>query len=506
MIYGFVIADKNELVIVAGDTIDEQQSFLARVQESNPNIVQENDITRFMMDKALQGLKRSPAIFEFGAADEIASFVAAEKIDLITPSFGRNQQERMLMNQEFDPSDQRTIAEINGITDEHDPWSKRTDEQKAAAAARSKQMKDKRKSGDVTGDSYGGGEIKPNDGDSLNVRDAKITMNDDGTISFGDVYAEKGVWDRPRYHVVIPNGDLNAYIDLVKRAGLMNENDTESEWEKHPEEGIIIRTTTAGGIRIEQALEGIEHEMTRMTDDEVVASDDWKIADDDLIAIYFRVDVPDLTIAAIQPVIDDADSAPFKTRDVAGFGCWLAFMRERAASKMIEALSESGVKSHLSEVDRNGDRIVEEGAGAVVVDTEAEEEEPPLPWNDRAAEFAAMDEKEQRKTLRGKYLLYTVRDYGLPHGRVIHITPKSIFKATGRIWDGDIAGILKRMLPPNIEKMGDAPGRFQCKSLDLNATDFTLGNKAEMIESLNLRMWVNGLPNGDQNAYDAREG
>lgn len=501
MIYGAVIEENNELVIVAGDSVDEQQNFLTTVQDDNPALMQDTDFSRFLMDSNFSGFKITPTIMEFPSLNDLHEFIGGHDLKIIPLSSGRVQQERMLLNEEFNTKDQRTIAEINGITDEYDPWSNRTEEQKAQAAANKKKMQDKRKAGEVTGDSYGGGKKE----EGIRVNDVQITIGEDGAVEIGQVLASKGEghWAIQHYKVIIRDGDVAAYTDLIKQAGLMNEHDYPCEWERDAVEGIIIHTTKAGGERIRHAIEGIDCTMTEIEGDApVVISDDWKIADDDLVAVYFRVDIANAKAEDIESVLQAADSRPYIRRNVEGFGCWLAYIRERHAATAIEALSQAGFSASLAEVDRNGDRIIEEGSGAVLIDTGAALIEPPMPWNEGAAEFAALDDKAKRKSLQGKLLLYTVRDYGAPHMRLIHITPMSYFKATGRIWEGEMP--IEHLLADGIEKFGEVPGMFQCRSLDLNATDFVLGNKAKMIESLNLRMYANILPDGDQREYDRR--
>jgi hypothetical protein len=353
MIYGAVIEENNELVIVAGDSVDEQQNFLTTVQDDNPALMQDTDFSRFLMDSNFSGFKITPTIMEFPSLNDLHEFIGGHDLKIIPLSSGRVQQERMLLNEEFNTKDQRTIAEINGITDEYDPWSNRTEEQKAQAAANKKKMQDKRKAGEVTGDSYGGGKKE----EGIRVNDVQITIGEDGAVEIGQVLASKGEghWAIQHYKVIIRDGDVAAYTDLIKQAGLMNEHDYPCEWERDAVEGIIIHTTKAGGERIRHAIEGIDCTMTEIEGDApVVVSDDWKIADDDLVAVYFRVDIANAKAEDIESVLQAADSRPYIRRNVEGFGCWLAYIRERHAATAIEALSQAGFSASLAEVDRRG--------------------------------------------------------------------------------------------------------------------------------------------------------
>ncbi len=500
MIYGSVISESLEVVILSGDSLDEQMEFISRIENETPALIQETDFSRIFSDPHLSRFKRPPTILKFDELNTLDAWLKDNNIEVHKLASGAQMQERMLFAEQFRKDDQRTIAEIHGITDENDPWSHRTDEQKAKAAAVKKQMTAKRKAGEITNDSFGGGEKTDKEG--INIRDVSVEVGDDGEFEFGNVLADKGLFGVKHFHLMLPQNDIALYTDVIKRAGLLNENDYPCEWEKHADEGIVIHTTTAGAERIRQALEGVEYTFEEIKENVSTVTPEWKIADDEMIAIYFRVDVPNRTMSEITPIMDaDGLRAPFKSRDVDDFGCWMAFVREQGAAKVIALLADNGIESKLAEVNANGERIVEEGADVTVIDTGADEVEPPLPWNEGAAAFAALDEKAQRKSLRGKYLLYTIRDYE-GTGLIIHITPRSWFREHHNLWPGELP--IDHLLPPNVERYTDAPGMYRCRSLDMNATDFMLGNKAHMHESLPLRAYCNMLPNGDQRGFEAR--
>lgn len=493
MIYGVTLPEKHELIIAGADTITEQRSFLTGVAD----LIQDTDITRYLTDPTLTGFQKAPSILEFADAEAMETFVDANAITVVSLSQGVFHQSEMLARLEFDLNDKRTIAEIYDIPAE--ALDKRTPEQKERD--KDKEMRKRQEAGDITGSSFDEADTSG----GLTVYSwGKPVVHEDGTVEFGDILADKNLFGRQTFHLVLSEDDPQAYERIFKQAGLTNDADHGAEWANHPEQGILIKITESGHLNLIAALEGVDHTLVHIENPEMITADDnWKIADDYLVLTYYRVDLKEEKLDGPLAVLAAVKQRPpYVAREVAGFGCWLAYVREYDASRALTELQANGFAGEIVAVDPLGERILEEGTeGAVVLDAARHEIEPPLPWNDGAAEFAALSPEEQKKNLLGKYFLFTLREYDRPLGRVIHIAPRSYFHHHERIWEGSLD--LSHLLGVNIEKFGDAPGVYHCTSLPASVVTAMLDGIG-MSESLMLRMYANTLPNFDQRIRDQR--
>lgn len=116
---------------------------MSRIEDETPTIIQDTDFT--------------PTILEFPTEGALNDFVSEHKLELTTFNNAHGRQKLMLQLEEFNSdTGGRTLAELHGL-DKNDPWDRRTDEEKAEAEEQRKKMQKKRKSGDITEDSWGGG-------------------------------------------------------------------------------------------------------------------------------------------------------------------------------------------------------------------------------------------------------------------------------------------------------------------------------------------------------------
>lgn len=364
---------------------------------------------------------------------------------------------------------------------------------------------DEKTNPNATGGATGGEDLADEESGGLRIRDIKVRVNDDGTIEIEDVLADKDLFAPDMYHLTVmdngePSKNMDDYTPLLKRSGLIGTGRyMDIEHEKHEDGGIIIQLGGAATVRMNEAiaLSGREVTLKPMIQEKEGYGDDnvYKIANDALVGTYFRVDALDRQIAQVNPLVVAARGGklPYRARDLEDGGSWHAYIRRADAEKTVEILTEAGAKAELAEVDHLGERIVEEGAGAEVVDRDAAFVEPPAPWNEQRDEFYALSEEEQVKAMHKllPFLLYSMRDYGYPHRIIVHITPRTYFQKHDKLWEGELP--LEKILPDNFEKFGEKVGVYQVKSLDMNTTDFLLGNKAGMRESLMLRAHLNGL-------------
>jgi hypothetical protein len=311
------------------------------------------------------------------------------------------------------------------------------------------------------------------------------------------VTADKDLFERSHYHIVVrENGETligkEAYEPILKRAGLADNNRyLGADYRVDPAGGILIMLMGASLVRMQDALVGLDHDINFITVGEDATEYPNRIADDAMVEIYYRVEAPESNIDTVMAALSDIRE-PYKTGDFDTGGCWLAYVRRQTAESAVEILNKSLIDCRLVDVDYNGVRIIEEGVDyATVIDSAAESEEPPLPWNAQSAEFYALDEAAQKKSLKGRWLSYSIRKFDYPTGLIIHITPTSYFKVKRELWSGDFP--IDHLIPDSLEKYGDKVGVYQCKSLNLNHCDFLLGNRVNMNESLMLRAHLNQM-------------
>jgi hypothetical protein len=144
----------------------------------------------------------------------------------------------------------------------------------------------------------------------------------------------------------------------------------------------------------------------------------------------------------------------------------------------------AGAAIEVYGVNDKGERLVPKGVEIV---EEVEEAEPPRPWNDRAAEWDAMDEAAKKAIkIKGEEFLFCGNYRGASDGCIVYITPRKYFAEHGEMWEGTLpiklADDLKRR----------APGIYQTKSRDwINlCNDLTARG---MTESLGLQLYINAL-------------
>lgn len=552
MILAVAIPANCELVIYGADSLAEQNKFLGQVERDDPTLLQDTDFTRFFAEPDLAKFKHPPTILEFPSSAELDAFVAANDIKLTSFLDAHGKQRQMLERDDFNKADGRTIGEITGYN-EFDPFDRRTDEEKqkdreAREAAKSGKKKDKSgKTPDMTEDSFGhksegyrpdaddnGDMVPPSEEkkmSNIRIRSVEFEYEDDGSMKLGPdgipmikrAVVEKNFmtsdyWHLTLYRDGVIDNKLASYVELTDKAG-MGETNYDIGWDffAHDDGGIVIRLGGAAIKALEHSMRvlgitqvddttgaGRECVMTPMLHEQegVDPNNPFRITFDPLVEVYFRVDVPDLSVGEVNEIVElQGGRVAFKSNTVEDIS-WHAFIRRKDAEAFQELLGKQGVKSDIVEVDREGERWIEAGAGAIVVDVEEEKKEPPLPWNDGADEFVQEmnsfgdDEDGQkellkwlRKNVRGEHFIYSIRDYGTPTHILVHIQPRSYFEKHDELWRGLLP--VEHLLADNFVKYGELPGLYRVNSLDANTTDYLLGNKAKMKESLLLRMYLN---------------
>lgn len=209
--------------------------------------------------------------------------------------------------------------------------------------------------------------------------------------------------------------------------------------------------------------------------------------------VYFKVEFKDLKQDEVRLIATNTDdSFDLDTiqvaRNVLG-GCWFAFVREARARVFADILNQAGVEDiDVYAVNPMGERIVEKGAGAEVVDKKAEVAKMPRPWNDLAEHFHAATGEERAaliKGYRGEEFIFASDDID-GGGAIIHITPKSYFDENEDHWREPLD--IAHLLPPDLEEVG--PGIYITKARSAFDIDYDLERRG-MIESPAFQIHLN---------------
>lgn len=91
----------------------------------------------------------------------------------------------------YDPEDTRTIAEIEGLTEENDKWDERTEEEKAQDAEMKKMMDELRKKGEATEDSFTPVQKVKAGQDRMRITDVRTKAKADGSVDLDNILANK---------------------------------------------------------------------------------------------------------------------------------------------------------------------------------------------------------------------------------------------------------------------------------------------------------------------------
>lgn len=218
MIYGAI--DGLITIVGAGTNPKELAEWVGKWENESSHRV--TDPFEHLMNPLFHGFRESLHVFEHASKEEQEAFIKNADVHIV-PSMIRlkDRQEDMISVDAYDIymdfDDKRTVAEINGLTEENDRWDKRTDEEKARDLEIKKMMDKMREEGKLSEESFGPkGKVGEDDdgGDDDNagvkVRSANIRRNADGTIDVGNVLVTKDASvDQP----IIDAGTKSPYKD-----------------------------------------------------------------------------------------------------------------------------------------------------------------------------------------------------------------------------------------------------------------------------------------------------
>lgn len=218
--------------------------------------------------------------------------------------------------------------------------------------------------------------------------------------------------------------------------------------------------------------------------------DNIAIANDGLVSVYFKVEVEGAKLDTVMPFLEGKEfplRAIYESRDHTA-GCWLASVREASSSDAYELLIEGGFKATFYGCDQNGEALAP--AEIEIVDTEATEETPIRPWNDRRRAWDRLTDEEKaenRKTWKGAEFVIT-GEYDQRTGCSVLITPRSYFYEHNALYPEPLD--LKHILPDDL-KLIDDDGWYNTKSRGENVLMTDLCVRRGFIDDWTLRLFLN---------------
>ena len=198
MKYGYT---KDKMTVVgAATTVMDFEGWYQEIAEGASGLFsarKETDFMTHLTDPEFKGYLHPAYIFEHTSNDERDAFIEKNEITVVTKSQVKDRMLDMMaladesLRSGFDLRDERTIGELSGLDDaDHDPWDRRSEEEKAQADAQEKRTDELRKRlGDhVTGQSF---DPNPRGGAAGGLNINEIFDGGDGSINvkgrkFGD--------------------------------------------------------------------------------------------------------------------------------------------------------------------------------------------------------------------------------------------------------------------------------------------------------------------------------
>lgn len=481
----YAVAHDHITLVVAGDDLLDFETFANEFndQVEHPSYtIERANILDMLGESIYNGYSLAPVKIE----GDLGLAAMELKLTLVGPHKGVEAQsdmiERAKLIAEFDqPRDRRTLAEVHDIVD-HDPWDNSTEEEKAAAKKQDTHMRSVRDAGGLTGDSFAGSQT-----DKLNIHRATVHVNADDEITGVDMLATKN--SISPYELVVDGPEID-FADI---------------WDelKIPENRIVAVDGNRANILLHDYQTGEiadlldrRHLTYTLTKQAVDAANEvvFDIDGHDDHSIFYSVQIEQATIHEMIPIlgVEGFDISLIATMRNVGRGCWFAFARQVNANECADIFRAAGHACSVVAINRTGQAIVAGGDDSIkVIDTHEHVEIGPRPWNNRAAEIAAMSEEETveyRKSVQaGEYLIAV--EENARHKTLLYITPESYFRDTEEMWEGDI---VLDMLPKDhgrdiITML--SPGVYTSK-LEAQLLKDNLC-RVGCIESMRLRMFLN---------------
>lgn len=463
----YAFEDKLVTYVTAGDSIEEFEQLIAKIDAIDgvalgmKGIVSADQagMMEMLTEDVFAGLTKAPLVITHTSNSDLrAAFYAEFGVTVLKRNAAIKKQVDMLDALVEDPyspeaKDTRTIEEIHGLVD-NDPFDKRTDEEMEADEEKKKLWDKAKKSGDLSGDSFGPNpnRKKKSDEPQTHITDIKTSIGADGRIQIDSAIGVKGLHDKPK----------------VASSRSMDD---------------ILAGVTGGD---QSALDAAKAAVNNDAD-----SEDVTVDPQGMVAIFYKLELDgkklsDLRACAAAHNFDLELAAAMRNSPT---GSWVAFARQIQAEELEAILSAAGFGVKNYAVNDIGERLVPEGIE--VVDVASPKAEKPRPWNWMASKIDAMSEEERKEnegSVSTSEFIFCGNYEGADQGTIIYITPRSYFSEKGEMWGEPLN--INAILPRDFVEV--SPGVYRSMSRDWNHISFDLASRG-MKENLSLQIYLNSL-------------
>lgn len=466
----YAFEDKLVTYVTAGDSIEEFEQLIAKIDAIDgvalgmKGIVSADQagMMEMLTEDVFAGLTKAPLVITHTSNSDLrAAFYAEFGVTVLKRNAAVKKQVDMmdaLIEDPYSPEakDTRTIEEIHGLVD-NDPFDKRTAEEMEADEEKKRLWDKAKKSGDLSGDSFGPNpnRKKKSDEPQTHITDVKTSIGADGRIQIDSAIGVKGLHDKPK---VASSRSLD---------------------------DILAGVTGGDQTALDAAKASVDEGQNGGPD-----SEDLTIDPEGMVAIFYKVEIADKKLSDVRDVAlgqFDLDLAAALRNSPTG--CWIAFARQLQAEELETLLAGYGFGVKNYAVNDVGERLVPEGIE--VVDVSSPKAEKPRPWNWMASKIEAMSDEERAEnegSVSTSEFIFCGNYEGADQGTIIYITPRSYFSEKGEMWGEPLN--INAILPRDFVEV--SPGVYRSMSRDWNHISFDLASRG-MKENLSLQIYLNSL-------------
>ena len=463
----YAFEDKLVTYVTGADSIEEFEQLIAKIDAMDGTTLNMKGVVsadqagmmEMLTEDVFSGLTKAPLVITHTSNQDLrTAFYAEFGVTIHKRNAAIRKQNEMLAELVEDPyspeaTDTRTIEEIHGLV-KHDPYDKRSEEEIAADEEKKKLWDAAKKSGDLSGDSWGPGRQKDKD-PQTQITDIKTSIGADGRIQIDSAIGVKGLYDKPK---VASSRSLD---------------------------DILAGVTGGDQTALDAAKAAVVEDQNGGPD-----SEDVTVDPEGMVAIFYKIDIADKKLSDLRGVVAgqfDLDLAVVQRNSPTG--CWVAFARQIQAEELETLLTGYGFAVSRYAVSDIGERLVPEGVE--VVDVSQPKAEKPRPWNWMASKITTMTEEERKEnegSISTSEFIFCGNYEGADQGTIIYIAPRSYFSEKGEMWPEPLN--IEPILPRDFVEI--KPGIYRSMSRDWNHISFDLASRG-MKENLSLQIYLNSL-------------
>lgn len=438
----FAARHEDTLIISSASTFEEYEVF-KRELLSDPKLdTQIASRVMLFTDERVKSFQFPPVLVNFEADAALGDFVSARQISILTDGSARSAQYDMMADIveqiEDEKNDRRTLGEIFELETD-DPWDRSTEQQREDSKKLDEKMKELRKTGGLTGDSFGG-KVKK----GINVHEIGVAQNKDGTYEAKTVGASKSTLGI--YKLEGAREELEKVFNLLQ-IPLNRIEEVEGG-------GVEVMLHSFQIKLLTDALhqEGITYTLTRLGREAPDLAPQ---------GIYWRLSVKEMSVADVQKHFHtdaqgDSTFDPVYSEDIDDESVYF-FEREAKAEAFKDGLAVSGVEVSVEAVNQKNEPILSGASGAKIVDRGAVTAAvtDPRVWNDRAKEWPKRGKKKIEEAIAGikcEEYCFTVQNRPREQDCLVWFAPLTYFEQNQKLYhDGPL--FLDDKVLPNMEKI-----------------------------------------------------